>query len=68
MSFPNLKTFSGCWGGQCGDTCPVILFQISVMLNKDEPDTPLINLMKTKGAEKIREALGSYVGLLKTGE
>uniref|UniRef100_A0A3Q1IYR0 Activator of 90 kDa heat shock protein ATPase homolog 1 n=1 Tax=Anabas testudineus TaxID=64144 RepID=A0A3Q1IYR0_ANATE len=39
---------------------------ISVMLNKDEPDTPLINLMKTKGAEKIREALGSYVGLLKT--
>ncbi|XP_022057963.1 activator of 90 kDa heat shock protein ATPase homolog 1b [Acanthochromis polyacanthus] len=39
---------------------------ISVSLNKDEPDTPLTNLMKTKGAEKIREALGSYVGFLKT--
>ncbi|XP_044022740.1 activator of 90 kDa heat shock protein ATPase homolog 1b [Siniperca chuatsi] len=39
---------------------------ISVSLNKDEPETPLTNLMKTKGAEKIREALGSYVGFLKT--
>lgn len=49
----------------CTDVCPV--FQISVTLNKDEPDTPLINLMKAEGAEKIREVLGSYVGLLKTG-
>ncbi|XP_069016934.1 activator of 90 kDa heat shock protein ATPase homolog 1b isoform X2 [Embiotoca jacksoni] len=39
---------------------------ISVSLNKDEPDTPLTDLMKTQGAEKIREALGSYVGFLKT--
>lgn len=39
---------------------------ISVSLNKDEPDTPLMKLMKTKGAEKVREALGSYVGFLKT--
>lgn len=39
---------------------------ISVSLNKDEPETPLMKLMKTKGAEKIREALGSYVGFLKT--
>lgn len=46
---------------------PVTSVQISVSLNKDEPDTPLMKLMKTKGAEKVREALGSYVGFLKTG-
>uniref|UniRef100_A0A3Q4BZP3 Activator of 90 kDa heat shock protein ATPase homolog 1 n=1 Tax=Mola mola TaxID=94237 RepID=A0A3Q4BZP3_MOLML len=39
---------------------------ISVSLNKDEPETPLRNLMKTQGAEKIRQALGSYVDFLKT--
>lgn len=39
---------------------------ISVSLNKDEPDTPLLKLMKTKGAEKVREALGSYVEYLKS--
>uniref|UniRef100_A0A3B3ZVF9 Activator of 90 kDa heat shock protein ATPase homolog 1 n=1 Tax=Periophthalmus magnuspinnatus TaxID=409849 RepID=A0A3B3ZVF9_9GOBI len=39
---------------------------ISVSLNKDEPDTPLMKLMKTEGADKVREALGSYVGYLKT--
>ncbi|CAB1459492.1 unnamed protein product [Pleuronectes platessa] len=39
---------------------------ISVSLDKDEPDTPLTNLMKTDGAEKIRHVLGSYVGFLKT--
>ncbi|XP_028995655.1 activator of 90 kDa heat shock protein ATPase homolog 1b isoform X2 [Betta splendens] len=39
---------------------------ISISLNKDEPDTPLTKLMKTKGAVKIREALGSYVDFLKT--
>lgn len=41
--------------------------QISVALNKDEPETPLVHLMKSKGAEKIRQALGSYVGFLKSG-
>lgn len=44
------------------------LSQITVSLNKDEPETLLTNLMKTKGAEKVREALGSYVGFLKTGK
>nr|XP_061798837.1 activator of 90 kDa heat shock protein ATPase homolog 1-like [Nerophis lumbriciformis] len=39
---------------------------ISISLNKDEPETPLVHLMKSKGADKIREALGSYVGLLKS--
>ncbi|XP_019732759.1 activator of 90 kDa heat shock protein ATPase homolog 1 [Hippocampus comes] len=39
---------------------------ISVALNKDEPETPLVHLMKSKGAEKIRQALGSYVGFLKS--
>lgn len=39
---------------------------VSVSLNKDEPDTPLTNLMKTKGADKVREALGSYVEFLKS--
>ncbi|KAK7904694.1 hypothetical protein WMY93_017301 [Mugilogobius chulae] len=39
---------------------------ISVSLNKDEPETPLMKLMKTKGVDKVREALGSYVGYLKT--
>uniref|UniRef100_A0A3P9AZZ4 Activator of HSP90 ATPase activity 1 n=1 Tax=Maylandia zebra TaxID=106582 RepID=A0A3P9AZZ4_9CICH len=41
---------------------------ISVSLNKDEPDTLLMNLMKTKGVDKFRDALQSYVGFLKTGE
>ncbi|XP_049595939.1 activator of 90 kDa heat shock protein ATPase homolog 1b [Syngnathus scovelli] len=39
---------------------------ISIALNKDEPETLLVHLMKSRGAEKIREALGSYVGLLKS--
>uniref|UniRef100_A0A8C2XE39 Activator of 90 kDa heat shock protein ATPase homolog 1 n=1 Tax=Cyclopterus lumpus TaxID=8103 RepID=A0A8C2XE39_CYCLU len=39
---------------------------ISVSLNKDEPETPLTDLMKKLGVEKIREVLGSYVGFLKT--
>ncbi|XP_061599782.1 activator of 90 kDa heat shock protein ATPase homolog 1a [Cololabis saira] len=39
---------------------------ISVMLNKDEPETPLMKLMKTEGAEKVRQVLGSYVDYLKT--
>ncbi|XP_029937967.1 activator of 90 kDa heat shock protein ATPase homolog 1-like [Myripristis murdjan] len=39
---------------------------IAISLNKDEPETPLLNLMRTKGSDKVREALGSYVGFLKT--
>jgi len=39
---------------------------INISLNKDEPETPLTSLMKTKGSEKVRESLGSYVGFLKT--
>ncbi|XP_061742765.1 activator of 90 kDa heat shock protein ATPase homolog 1-like [Nerophis ophidion] len=39
---------------------------ISISLNKDEPETPLVQLMKSKGSEKIRMALGSYVDYLKT--
>ncbi|CAL8283130.1 unnamed protein product [Lota lota] len=39
---------------------------INITLNKDEPDTPLATLMKTGGAERLRAALGSYVGFLKT--
>jgi len=46
----------------------VSLVQISISLNKDEPETPLTDLMKKLGVEKIREVLGSYVGFLKTGE
>lgn len=41
--------------------------QISISLNKEEPETPLLALMRTKGADKIRQTLGSYVGLMKTG-
>ncbi|KAG7251532.1 hypothetical protein CRUP_010994, partial [Coryphaenoides rupestris] len=40
---------------------------INITLNKEEPDTPLAALMKTRGADRLREALGSYVGFLKTG-
>ncbi|KAJ8341368.1 hypothetical protein SKAU_G00336590 [Synaphobranchus kaupii] len=39
---------------------------ISVTLCKEEPETALIGLMKKEGANKIRAALGSYVGYLKT--
>lgn len=49
------------WRPSCG------LLQISVSLNKDEPETSLLALMRTKGADKIRETLGTYVSLLKTG-
>ena len=42
--------------------------QINVTMNKDEPETPLLALMRSTGAERLREALGSYLGLLKTGE
>lgn len=39
---------------------------ISVSLCKDEPDTPLLDLMRKDGAKKLREVLNSYVELLKT--
>ncbi|XP_051502820.1 activator of 90 kDa heat shock protein ATPase homolog 1-like [Myxocyprinus asiaticus] len=39
---------------------------ISVSLCKDEPKTALLSLMRGEGASKVRTALASYVGLLKT--
>lgn len=39
---------------------------INITLNKEESDTPLTALMRTRGAELLREVLGSYVGFLKT--
>jgi len=39
---------------------------ISVSLTKDEPETPLTSLMRREGVQKVRVALGSYVGFLKT--
>ncbi|XP_076834579.1 activator of 90 kDa heat shock protein ATPase homolog 1b [Brachyhypopomus gauderio] len=39
---------------------------VVVSLCKDEPETPLYDLMRKDGAHKVREALDSYVGLLKT--
>lgn len=55
-------------GRERGINGALVSSQICISLNKDEPDTPLTALMKTKGAHKIREALGSYVGFLKSGE
>lgn len=45
-----------------------VRLQISVTLCKDQPNTPLVDLMKKEGAKKVRAALGSYVGHLKTGQ
>ncbi|KAG9344871.1 hypothetical protein JZ751_010562 [Albula glossodonta] len=39
---------------------------ISVSLCKDEPDTPLLAFMRKEGSRKVRAALGSYIGHLKT--
>lgn len=39
---------------------------ISIALGKDEPLTPLADLMKKEGEKKVRLALGTYVSLLKT--
>lgn len=41
-------------------------FDIGVSLCKDEPETALLSLMRKEGANKIRTALASYVGFLKT--
>lgn len=63
------EAVSDWWGWETDKWCPsAVSPQISIGLNKDEPDTPLTALMKTTGAEKIREALGSYVGFLKSGQ
>ena len=37
-------------------------------MNKDEPETPLLALMRSTGADRLRVVLGSYLGLLQTGE
>ncbi|XP_068198556.1 activator of 90 kDa heat shock protein ATPase homolog 1-like isoform X2 [Antennarius striatus] len=39
---------------------------ISVSLGKDQPDTPLLELMKTRGVQEVRRALGDYVTQLKS--
>lgn len=39
---------------------------ITVSLCKDEPNTPLLDLMKKEGIKNVRSALGSYVGYLMT--
>ncbi|XP_039597530.1 activator of 90 kDa heat shock protein ATPase homolog 1a [Polypterus senegalus] len=39
---------------------------IHVSLGKDEPETNLFELMKKEGTERIRQALGTYVQMLKT--
>lgn len=39
---------------------------ITVCLCKDEPMTPLLQLMKKEGVARVRRALGEYVTLLKT--
>ncbi|XP_034555248.1 activator of 90 kDa heat shock protein ATPase homolog 1-like isoform X2 [Notolabrus celidotus] len=39
---------------------------ISVSLCKDQPDTPLLDLMKKKGVQEVRKALGEYVRQLKS--
>ncbi|KAM3919103.1 activator of 90 kDa heat shock protein ATPase homolog 1 isoform 2-T2 [Leptodactylus fuscus] len=40
--------------------------EIRVSLAKDEPDTSLKELMKKKGVQQIREAVGQYIATLKT--
>ncbi|XP_056283677.1 activator of 90 kDa heat shock protein ATPase homolog 1-like isoform X5 [Pseudoliparis swirei] len=39
---------------------------ISVSLCKDQPDTPLLGLMKTRGVQEVRRALGEFVRQLKS--
>ncbi|XP_071370554.1 activator of 90 kDa heat shock protein ATPase homolog 1-like isoform X2 [Centroberyx affinis] len=39
---------------------------ISVSLCKDQPNTPLLDLMKKDGVQKVRKVLGEYVTLLKS--
>lgn len=44
------------------------IVQIRVTACKDQPITPLTELMRKEGVKKIRMALGNYVKQLKTGE
>ncbi|KAG8011573.1 Activator of 90 kDa heat shock protein ATPase-like protein 1 [Nibea albiflora] len=39
---------------------------ISVSLCKDQPDTPLLNLMKKTGVNEVRRVLGEYIQQLKS--
>ncbi|KAM4633210.1 activator of 90 kDa heat shock protein ATPase homolog 1-like [Polymixia lowei] len=39
---------------------------ITVSLCKDEPNTPLLTLMKNEGVQRVRRALGEYVDHLKS--
>ncbi|TNN21933.1 Activator heat shock protein ATPase 1 [Liparis tanakae] len=39
---------------------------ISVSLCKDQPDTALLGLMKTRGVQEVRRALGEFVRQLKS--
>lgn len=37
-------------------------------LCKDQPNTPLLDLMRRRGVQEVRQVLGEYVKLLKLGE
>ncbi|KAI3364700.1 hypothetical protein L3Q82_011486, partial [Scortum barcoo] len=39
---------------------------ISVSLCKDQPNTPLLNLMKKRGVQEVRRVLGEYIHQLKS--
>lgn len=43
------------------------IVQISVSLGKDQPNTPLLDLMKRTGTQEVRRVLGDYVRQLKSG-
>lgn len=43
------------------------MLQISVTLSKDQPATPLLDLMRSSGVQEVRKALGQYVQQLKSG-
>nr|XP_048711281.1 activator of 90 kDa heat shock protein ATPase homolog 1 isoform X6 [Caretta caretta]XP_048711282.1 activator of 90 kDa heat shock protein ATPase homolog 1 isoform X7 [Caretta caretta]XP_048711283.1 activator of 90 kDa heat shock protein ATPase homolog 1 isoform X8 [Caretta caretta] len=40
--------------------------EVSISLAKDEPDTNLVVLMKQEGTKKIRNAMSTYISMLKT--
>lgn len=44
-----------------------LVLQISVNLSKDQPATPLLDLMRSRGVQEVRKALGQYVQQLKSG-
>ncbi|KAJ8269910.1 hypothetical protein GJAV_G00108140 [Gymnothorax javanicus] len=50
----------------CQDENDMSDLDISVSLGKDEPETALLGLMRKEGAQAVREALGGYIGHLKT--